>query len=147
MKKPQSLRNFLIESVPHLQANPEQLHLFVDGGNLAGRLETSLTYQNQYKLNILVLDLAADPASVFVPLLAWVQKNQTDIDVKTITYDAEIISNGVVDLSITVPLTENVVVNIDDNSQYSLQYPAEPTPDYLIPAPGTLQELLITGEV
>jgi hypothetical protein len=131
MNKPTSLRDFLIKSVAHLRKNPEQLHMFVDSGNLAGRLENGICYQNAYKLNILVLDLTENPASIFVPLLAWVRENQVDIRPDSISYEADILSNNAVDLSITLPLTENVVVNIDNDGKYSLTYPPEPRPDYL----------------
>lgn len=131
MNKPTSLRDFLIKSVAHLRKNPEQLHMFVDRGNLAGRLENGICYQNAYTLNILVLDLTENPASIFVPLLAWVRENQVDIRPDSISYEADILSNNAVDLSITLPLTENVVVNIDNDGKYSLYYPPEPRPDYL----------------
>ena len=70
MQKPKQLRQALTDSVPLLQRNPDSLNMFIDGGRIASTLASSLSFEYQYQLNLVVTDYGDDPDMLIVPLLA-----------------------------------------------------------------------------
>ncbi len=50
MYKPKSLRKALTDAVPVLARNPDMMRVFIDNGNLASTLATSLSFENRYRL-------------------------------------------------------------------------------------------------
>jgi hypothetical protein len=79
MLKPDSLRKALTDAAPVLAANPDMLRLYVDGGNIAATLATSLSFEKQYTLNVIVTDFTGDFDLILVPVLAWLREHQPDI--------------------------------------------------------------------
>lgn len=146
MKKPASLQKWLLDSVDHLKTNPESLHIHIDGGNLNCRLENSLHFCTEYTLTLFVMDMEGTSDLVMVPLLAWVQRNQIDIKPDAIKFSADILNRTTYDLEITLPLSENCVINIDDDGKWSTIYQDEHQPDYLQPEPAKLQTLFGNNE-
>lgn len=141
MKKPQELRQYLINSVPALQHNPEQMLIFIDGGHLATTLECSLHFQYVYTLNVIITDLALHPDSILVPLLAWLRVNQTDIKQDGIKFKADVLNNDQIDLSLHIPITESVLVHTTPEGNYTTEHKPEPQLEHHLPEPGLFKAL------
>tara|TARA_R110002167_G_scaffold98718_9_gene259415 strand:+ start:5476 stop:5943 length:468 start_codon:yes stop_codon:yes gene_type:complete len=135
MKKPNSLKAYLLQCIQPLRSNPELLQVFIDKGGLNCKPNTSLSFEYHYSIQLLLTDFGGHPNSVFVPLLAWLKINQPDIDREAIDFDAEILRNDLVDLSISVPLTERVKVTTDDQGNHSTEHLDEPQPEENLPPP------------
>ncbi|MFN3881501.1 MAG: phage tail protein [Nitrincola lacisaponensis] len=145
MRKPAELREWLLASVRDLKNNPEKLQIFIDAGNLQARLQDSLHFEYQYTLNLIVTDFAADTDYLMVPLLAWVKVEQPEMDIDAIRFQADIIDHLTIDISITLPLTERVLVTKNDNGNYTTHHASEPVPEWNLPEPEALQELTPNG--
>ncbi|PTA84917.1 phage tail protein, partial [Kluyvera sp. Nf5] len=115
MLKPDSLRKALTDAAPVLAANPDMLRLYVDGGNIAATLATSLSFEKQYTLNVIVTDFTGDFDLILVPVLAWLREHQPDIlstdsgQKKGFTFEADINSDSSFDISISLLLTERTL--------------------------------------
>ncbi|MDU3078676.1 MAG: phage tail protein, partial [Mixta calida] len=79
MLKPKQLREALTNSVPLLARNPDSLNMFIDSGRIVSTLASSLSFEYQYQLNLVITDYADDIDLVMVPVLAWLRENQPDI--------------------------------------------------------------------
>ncbi len=79
MYKPKSLRKALTDAVPDLARNPEMMRIFIDNGKLASTLASSLSFENQYTLNVVVTDFTGDIELLLVPIQAWLRIHQADI--------------------------------------------------------------------
>lgn len=148
MKKPNELRDWLLSSVRELQRHPEKLQLFIDNGNLHSRLtnyDDNLCFEYQFELNLIVTDFSVHTDHLMVPLLYWVKHNQTDMEPDAIQFEADIIDHQRIDLSITLPLTERVIVTQNDDGNYTTDHPGEPVPEYNLPTPDALAELIPNG--
>ena len=104
MNKPQSLRNALNKSVAYVRDNPDKLHLFVDNGSLVATGARSMSW---------------DQNLVMAPVLLWLMTNQPDainnpeLREKLFTFDVDILSNDLCDISLNLQLTERVIVSTD----------------------------------
>lgn len=147
MKKPKALREYLLASIPAIQNNPDQLQIFIDTGSITAGVENNLHFQYQYSLNLIMTDLSIHPDNVLVPLLAWVKHAQPDLPADAIRFEAEIISHESVDLSITLPLTESVLVTPDDQGNYTTEHIDEPQPEWNLPAPAAFKVLFRDTEL
>ncbi|MCW2484750.1 phage tail protein [Candidatus Symbiopectobacterium sp. NZEC127] len=130
MLKPSSLRRALSDAVPVLKNNPDMLHIFIDSGAVASTLARSLSFENQYTLNLVITDFTDDIDWLLVPINAWLRENQTDItnDPKGFTYLADINDNGSCDISISLKLTERVIVKEVDKTLHVTHAPEPPLP-------------------
>ncbi len=135
MRKPQELRDYLLASVPELARSPEKLQIFIDRGNLQARLQASLHFEYQYTLNLIVTDLAGHSDNLLVPLLAWVKHNQPEMEADAIQFEADIIAHDKIDLSLTLPLTERVLVATNEDGNYTTEHLPEPVPEWNLPDP------------
>lgn len=115
MLKPDSLRAWLTAAIPALAADPAQLQLFVDRGQVVSTGTPGLAFEYRYTLNLLLTDFAGHPDGLFAPLLAWLGLNQPDLLQRIgrtgdgLAFEADILDNEKVDLSVTFPLSETVV--------------------------------------
>lgn len=116
MQKPKQLRQALTDSVPLLQRNPDSLNMFIDSGRIVSTLASSLSFEYQYQLNLVVTDYGDDIDLLMVPLLAWLRQNQPDIMATEekrrtgFTFKADVLSDTLCDISIDLQLTERVIV-------------------------------------
>jgi hypothetical protein len=147
MKKPITLRSFLLESVPHLKTNPDRLQLFIDRGTIKTRLQENLNFEYEYTLQCIVTDFASHPNVIIVPLLAWLKTNQTDFNKDALTFEADIIDHDKVDLSLSFPLSERVLVTLGDNNTYNAENLPEPEADYNAPDPAQFKDLYANNEL
>ena len=143
MNKPESLRAHLVAAVPELKRNPDRLLTFVDNGSMRSTAAPGLSFEYSYTLNIILTDFAGHPDAVAIPLFAWVLLNQRELMENqekgrdAIKFEADILDNSKVDLSITLPLTERVIVKRQADGTLQVSHPAEPVVDdelFLVPA-------------
>lgn len=133
MYKPKSLRKALTDAVPDLARNPEMMRIFIDNGKLASTLAASLSFENQYTLNVVVTDFTGDIELLLVPIQAWLRIHQADIMTtdegrkKGFTYFADINSNDSADISISLMLTERTLVR-EDGDKLHIETVPEPQP-------------------
>ena len=149
MYKPKSLRKTLTDAVPDLARNPEMMRIFIDNGKLASTLATSLSFENQYTLNVVVTDFTGDIELLLVPVNAWLRIHQADIMTtdegrkKGFTYFADINNGDSIDISISLMLTERTIVKEQGHELHVEQAP-EPQPPEPVTRP---TELYVHGEL
>lgn len=130
MNKLQDLRSQLLTFVEGLDKSPESLLTFADKGKIVCNSIT-LSFEYQYTANVILTDFAGDTDKVMVIVLAWYQQHQQDKCFPTnIEFEADILNNKTVDLSLKLELTERVVVTKNVQGQIvSLIHPPEPMLD------------------
>lgn len=135
MLKPKQLREALTASVPLLQRNPDSLNMFIDGGRIVSTLASSLSFEYQYQLNLVITDYAEDIDLVMVPVLAWLRENQPDIMATEekrrtgFTFKADVISDSLCDVSIDLQLTERVLIKQDGGALHVTHLPEPLLPE------------------
>ncbi|WP_236187175.1 phage tail protein [Pseudomonas protegens] len=132
MNKPDSLRAFLLERVPELRHGPDRLLIFIDNGKVRCTAAPSLSFEYSYDLQVILTDFAGHPDNVMLPLLEWLRVNQSELlenldkSADGIKFEADLIDKSKVDMSLTLPLTERVVVRTDDAGNTTISHPGEP---------------------
>lgn len=132
MNKPSSLKQHLIAAVPELRGNPDKVLVFIDQGRIRSTTAPGLSFEYTYTLNLILTDFAGHPDAVAVPLLAWLKTNQPDLMENlekakdAIQFEADILADDLVDLAITLPLTERVIVKRQAGAAHSIEHAAEP---------------------
>lgn len=117
MKKPIDLRAHLTRWVPDLRANPDKLHVIIEKGAIATRLGEGFGFEYRYTVQLIVTDFVEAANVIVVPLLVWLQTNQPDLLMdpvrrdKAISFEAESSDNELFDISITLELSERVLVS------------------------------------
>lgn len=135
MNKPESLRKHLLDSIPELKHNPDRLLVFIDNGTMRSTAAPGLSFEYVYTLNLILTDYAGHPDAVAIPLFAWVLINQRELmenlerSKDAIVFEADVLDNSKVDLSIKLPLTERVIVKRQDDGNLVVSHPAEPIVD------------------
>ncbi|WP_130932214.1 phage tail protein [Pseudomonas sp. Sample_24] len=135
MNKPESLRKHLLDSIPELRHNPDRLLVFIDNGTMRSTAAPGLSFEYAYTLNLILTDFAGHPDAVAIPLFAWVLVNQRELmenlerGKDAIAFEADVLDNSKVDLSIKLPLTERVIVKRQDDGKLVVNHPAEPLVD------------------
>ncbi|MFP6558146.1 phage tail protein [Paraburkholderia sp. B3] len=136
MNKATSLRRALTVAVPSLAVDPDKLLVFIDAGNIVGTGAVSLSFDYAYTLNVIIEDFAGDADTVFVAVMAWVRRNQSDLltndDLRKlgISFEADQLTQTTVDLSIKLRLTESVVVGTNDAGEQTIEHVGEPVPEW-----------------
>lgn len=138
MIKPNSLRDHLIAATPELQVNPDKLVILIKSGTIAAAWVDSLSFEYRYTLELLLLDYSSHPDLVIVPMLAWLQVNQSELfdnadkRDKAIRFTAEFLNKTTMDLCIELDLTERVIVAVADaqapgtSQHYTVTHIGEP---------------------
>lgn len=131
MIKPDSLRAHLTEALPDLKRNPERLLVFIDRGSLVANFGATASFEYQYTLNLILTEFAGHPDGVMVPLLVWLQQHQPELLLNPsgrgqITFEADILDHGKVDLDIKIPLTERVGVRARPGGGFDVEHYPEP---------------------
>lgn len=132
MNKPENLRRHMLATVSELKHNPERLLIFIDNGKIRCTAAQSLSFEYSFDLQIILTDYAGHPDSVMLPLLGWLSMHQSELlenlnkSAQGIQFEADILDNSKVDLSLTLPLTERVVVGKDADGNITVQHPGEP---------------------
>ncbi|WP_085598198.1 phage tail protein, partial [Pseudomonas sp. B6(2017)] len=112
--------------------NPDRLLIFIDNGKVRCTAAASLSFEYSYDLQVILTDFAGHPDSVMVPLLAWLRVNQSELlenldkSAEGIKFEADLLDKSKVDMSLSLPLTERVVVRTDDAGNVTISHPGEP---------------------
>lgn len=142
MKKPESLRAYLIDCVAQLKKHPAMLQVFIEQGKIACKQQAGLTFRWDYTLTLALQEYSGDADAVMVPLLAWCRTNQIDMPDDAINFEAEIIDHQRYDMIIRVPLSEATLVRTDDDGNYQTEHIPEPVPEEnMLPAPDLFKQL------
>lgn len=135
MIKLQSLRHHLLNAVPELKRNPEQLHTFVNDGKIKFARGQNLSHQYTVDTQIIITDYSGSLDTVMIPLLQWLNSYEPNLVTdEAVQIEAEILSNTHWDLALTVQLTERVVAKVncetgDIDAQHRMpEYPADACP-------------------
>ncbi|MFG9064115.1 phage tail protein [Pseudomonas aeruginosa] len=132
MNKPSALRAHLLAAVPELHKNPDRLLVFIDNGTIRSTAAPGLSFEYSYTLNVILTDYAGHPDAVAIPLLAWLLVNQPELLTNlekgktAIAFEADVLDNSKVDLSLKLPLTERVIVKKQDDGSLQVSHPDEP---------------------
>lgn len=150
MNKPNSLRQHMLEHITELRNDPDRLLIFIENGKVRCTAAAGLSYEYEYGLQMVITDFAGHPDTVIIPLLDWLRTNQHDLlsnydkNKESIQFDAEIMANDLVDLSITLPLSERVIVRPQADGTLDIQHPNEPQLTEHLPQ--QRYDLVIDGE-
>lgn len=131
MLKPDQIREVITRANEYLRRDPDKLQVFLDNGSIASRGAKSLSYEYRYTLNVIVQDYPDHADKIIIPLLAYLRAQQPELfenrekSDQVIRFDAEILNNATIDLSIEIDLTERVIVAPSD-SGFSATYVGEP---------------------
>jgi len=134
VNKPNSLREHLLAVVPDLAHNPDRLLIFIDDGTLRCTSAASLSWEYVYTLQVILTDFAGHPDSVMLPLLGWISVHQNELlanlekSAQGIGFEVDVLDASKVDLAISLPLTERVIVAKNDQGSTTLTHPQEPQP-------------------
>jgi len=127
MIKPKSLREYLQSKVKSLNDRPDDFLTFIESGQLASTQGPSPSFEYHYKLNLVILDFNDHADVIMVPLLIWIRDNQPDLltgePSSGIAFEAEILTNETADISISLNLTERVIVTIEDDVIHTYHCP------------------------
>jgi hypothetical protein len=140
VNKPQNLRDHLLGAISELRHNPDRLLVFVDQGTVRSTAAAGLSFEYSYNLQLILTDFAGSPDAVVVPLLAWLLVNQSELLTNlelakdSIKFEVDVLDNSKVDMAISLPLTERVLVKRQDNGQLLITYPGEPQYTEQLPA-------------
>lgn len=132
MNKPESLRGHLLTTVPELHKNPDRLLVFIDNGTIRSTAAPGLSFEYSYTLNVILTDYPGHPDAVAIPLLAWLLVNQPELLTNlekgktAIQFEADILDDSKVDLSLKLPLTERVIVKQQPDGSLQVSHPDEP---------------------
>lgn len=131
MRKADSLRQHLAAYLPDLATHPDRLQIFVEGGEVAARKSRSLSFAYRYSLKALITDFAGDASPVMVAVLAWIEREQPELltasDDVPFRFEAELLDGDLVDLELTIALSENVLVTPRaDGSGFDIEPLPEP---------------------
>ncbi|MEW4466309.1 phage tail protein [Parasphingorhabdus sp. JC815] len=129
MIKPDSLRTAIVATIPSLSRDAERLLMFIDRGSVRGFMTTDRSFEYRYKLNIIITDFAGSPSIVMLAILDWARINQPELTVPpndALTFEADILDNKAVDMSLEIMLTESVKITINENGKDDLEHIAEP---------------------
>ena len=147
MNKPESLRAHLLATITELKHNPDRLLIFIDNGKIRCTAAASLSFEYSFDLQVILTDFAGHPNTVMLPLLDWVSVNQSELlenlnkSADGIQFEADLLDSSKVDLSLSLPLTERVVVEKDADGKTTIHHRGEPqrVATYLDPTwiPGT----------
>lgn len=149
MHKLKSLRQALIDAIPQLNAHPERLQMSVGSGNIDARLAPSLSFEKRYALNAKVSGFAGDSEGFFVPVLAWLRENQPDMFTldeghkNGYTFAIVLNDDDTMDISISVQVTERILVSLEQGALHATYSPEPPLPEPVTRP----KELYINGEL
>ncbi len=150
MLKPQSLRNFIVDSCQELRREPANLQMHIESGNVIGRLTANLGFETQYKLSITVLNYTSHPFTIFLPLMIWLRTNELmlyqnfDKAEDGVKFEIDIMDNDTYDIAIELPLIEAVNILRGEDGTYTMTNRNEPA---LIGSEGTAALTLLPEDI
>lgn len=132
MKHPASLRATLSQWVKDLSRNPDKLHMFIEKGRVSTKAGRSASFEYHYTLQIIITDFSEPVDVLVVPILIWAKEHQPDLihaidkQSKAIEMEVEIVDHDKIDISLSLDLSERVIVMPTAGGSYSCNHVAEP---------------------
>ncbi|MCU1717425.1 phage tail protein [Pseudomonas sp. 5P_3.1_Bac2] len=132
MNKPDALRQHLLAAIPELEQNPQRLALSLEQGQLRSTAAGGLSFEYSYVLNLNVSDFSASLDALVVPLLAWLRVNQHELlanqsqAANAIRFSSDNANAQGGSLSISLALSERVLVTENADGSLSVSHPDEP---------------------
>ncbi|MBK1874585.1 phage tail protein [Marinobacter sp. 1-3A] len=111
MKKLADLRAHILANVPSLKRNPDKLLTFIEDGNIEFWQGANLSHNYTLPVRLIVTDYAGEVDHIIIPILSWLQIREPGHDpMTTLSFEAELLNNDSYDISVTVNITERVIV-------------------------------------
>lgn len=133
MYKPDNLRAFLVAAIPELARDPDRLSIYIEAGGVQTTMAPGLSWEYSYTLEIFLTDFACAPDTIMAPVIAWMRVHQPDAMAnpnqaeRAIGFEADILNNHTVDLSIKLALTERAICTPRaDGVGYDVTHPPAP---------------------
>ncbi|MFC3338142.1 phage tail protein [Paracandidimonas soli] len=136
MLKPTAVRDIITRANPYLKRDPDKLQVFLDSGRIVARGAASLSYEYRYTLTIIVQDFPNHADQIILPMLAYLRTQQpelfenVELSNNLIRFDAEVINQDLIDLSMQVDLTERVIVAQQDGKLTATHVGEPALPDF-----------------
>lgn len=154
MEKPNSLRAAIVAMVPELARSPDRFVMFVRAGSIHAVRADDPSFAQRYTLTGIITQFGGHPAVVWLAINGWLRANQPDLlNVNSASYkfEADILSDELVDLEFQLDLTENILVTPRAEGGFELTSPADPVPMLdddvaLAEPPSLLKQLWWRGE-
>lgn len=131
MLKVDTLRTALIEALPELVQHPARLKMWIDQGSAQSRQTTSFAFAFDFRLNVLVEELATNISVMALAIFIWLRVNQPELLAPGATgfsFDADILDNQTADVLVQLKLTQNVTVAAREGGGFDLRDLPEPDP-------------------
>ena len=140
MLKPDAVRKTLVAAMPDYGRDPDRLAIFAEKGRIATRFHrengvSNLNFEWRYTLVVLLLDYIGHPDVPMLTMLRWLQTGQPELlqnhgtANEAISFTAEILAGGTIDLELKVELTEAVKLVPRDDGGFDLPHLEEPAFD------------------
>ncbi len=137
MIKPGQIRDIVTTANPYLARDPDKLQVFLDSGTVVAYGAASLSFEYRYTLNLIVQDYPYHADQIVLPVLAYLRTQQPELfenhdkAKNLIRFDAEILNESSLDLSLQVDLTERVIVGQGEGGKLVATHVGEPDhPDF-----------------
>ena len=132
MNKLNQLRELLIND-QGLGLQTDQLHIFADSGSVESHYDTANdNFKLKYKANIIITDYTGRAEHIIYVLTIWLRDHQPNHTDEPIQFEADILNDNAIDLSLFIDLTETIKANTMPDG-IRLHTPPEPTLDKACP--------------
>ena len=131
MNKAKSLRIALEAALPELRNEPARLKLWVENGAVRARGTASHGFAMQYPLSVLIEEAKTDIAIIALAITRWLRVNQPDLlapNGDSFQFETDILDLTTADILFTIPLTENITVDPQEDGSWTVTYLEEPDP-------------------
>ena len=133
MNKPNALRAALCAAIPVLAANPDMLRMWVDKGRIVARAAAAnRAFEYRYTLNVVIENWQGEECALFLAVNEWLTTQQPDLLTQSgeggYNFEADIIDDKTMDISIDLQLTEAVRVLARPGGGFELTFVDEETP-------------------
>jgi hypothetical protein len=134
MNKLQSLRDHLLTGPIEIDA--DDLLTFADEGQIISNASgTNDHYEFNYKANVIITNFSGHADQLAFWVLQWLKIAQPDHRPEAVQFEADVLGEKSVDLSLSLNLTETIKVSADANGDILLHHADEPNIDpVLLPA-------------
>ena len=113
VKKLEYLRQYLLAST--LQLQPDNLRTFTDRGRVMSfQGDSNQHFELRYSATVMITDYPGEATQIAYLILQWLKQHQPNHAQEAIQFEAEILSQSVVNLSLKVDLSEMVKVRPED---------------------------------
>ena len=122
MRKANSLRDWLLRSVPDLAAERERLHVYLSEGSIDfSRSEpANLSFGYNYRLDLVIERFSGSLDTLFVPLIIWLSRHEPQVidkNPKGLRFEVDQLDNQRADITIAIAIKEPVIVSADPDTQ------------------------------